>query len=39
MSPVRGTCRDLLPEPRIKRHLFWRFLIVWQKPAAPKQKG
>ena len=30
---VRRICREILPGAIIKRHLFWRYSIVWQKPA------
>jgi SAM-dependent methyltransferase len=32
VATVRRICRDLLPGARVKRHLFWRYSIVWQKP-------
>jgi SAM-dependent methyltransferase len=30
---VRRICRELLPGAIVKRHLFWRYSIVWRKPA------
>jgi SAM-dependent methyltransferase len=36
VSKVRRVCDDLLPGAIIKKHLLWRYSIVWQKP---KQKG
>jgi SAM-dependent methyltransferase len=30
---VRRLCRGLLPDAIVRRHLFWRYSIVWQKPA------
>jgi SAM-dependent methyltransferase len=32
VDTVCRICRDLLPGARVKRHLFWRYTIVWQKP-------
>lgn len=31
MSEVHAFCDELLPGARIKKHLLWRYLIVWQK--------
>jgi SAM-dependent methyltransferase len=28
---VRRLCREILPGARVRRHLFWRYSIVWQK--------
>lgn len=30
---VRRACADLLPGARVTRHLFWRYSLVWTKPA------
>lgn len=30
---VRAQAADLLPGVRVRRLLFWRYLLVWQKPA------
>ena len=32
-SEVREICRDLLPGAEVRRHLLWRYSIVWRKPA------
>src|SRR5712692_7570751 len=32
MSEIRELCVDILPGAKIKRHLLWRYSIVWQKP-------
>lgn len=32
LSEVRSVCRFYLPGAIIKRHLLWRFSIVWKKP-------
>jgi 2-polyprenyl-3-methyl-5-hydroxy-6-metoxy-1,4-benzoquinol methylase len=32
VSRARGICNDLLPGAVIKKHLLWRYSIVWQKP-------
>lgn len=31
LSEVRAVCRRLLPGARIRRHLFWRYSLVWKK--------
>lgn len=31
---VREMCRQYLPEARVKRHLRWRYTVVWRKPGA-----
>ena len=32
MSEVRNLCADILPGARVKKHLLWRYSIIWQKP-------
>ena len=32
MAQVRELCAELLPGAKIKKHLLWRYSIVWQKP-------
>jgi len=32
MTEVHALCDDMLPDAKIKRHLLWRYSIVWQKP-------
>ena len=32
MSQVRELCADILPGAKIKKHLLWRYSIIWQKP-------
>jgi len=32
MSDVRDLCADILPGARVKKHLLWRYSMVWQKP-------
>ncbi|MDQ1638309.1 MAG: hypothetical protein QOF62_1648 [Pyrinomonadaceae bacterium] len=32
MSEVRAICADLIPGAKIKKHLLWRYSIVWRKP-------
>jgi len=34
ISQIRRACNEVLPGAMIKRHLFWRYSLVWQKPAA-----
>jgi SAM-dependent methyltransferase len=33
MAELRRLCRGVLPGARIRRHLFWRYSIVWRKAA------
>ncbi len=33
VSDVRQLCRDLLPGAVVRKHLFWRYSLVWRKPA------
>jgi SAM-dependent methyltransferase len=32
LSEVQELCRELLPGARVRRHLLWRYSIVWKKP-------
>lgn len=32
LRDVRTWCREILPGACIRRHLFWRYSIVWRKP-------
>jgi ubiquinone/menaquinone biosynthesis C-methylase UbiE len=34
LDEVREMCRQYLPEARIKRHLLWRYTVVWSKHGA-----
>ncbi len=34
LSEVRAACGRLLPGAEVRRHLLWRYSIVWQKPVA-----
>ena len=31
MSEIRELCAEILPGARIKKHLLWRYSIIWQK--------
>jgi len=31
MNEVRALCADILPGARVKKHLLWRYSIVWEK--------
>ena len=33
IAEVQSLCHDLLPSAQIKKHLLWRYSIIWQKPA------
>ena len=32
MLEVHALCADILPSAKIRKHLLWRYSIVWQKP-------
>jgi ubiquinone/menaquinone biosynthesis C-methylase UbiE len=32
MTAVRDLCADILPGAKVRKHLLWRYSIVWQKP-------
>lgn len=32
LSEVGRVCAEVLPGARVKRHLFWRYSVVWKKP-------
>ena len=32
MSEVHALCADILPGAKIRKHLLWRYSIVWTKP-------
>ena len=32
MSQVRELCAEILPGAKVRKHLLWRYSIVWQKP-------
>ena len=32
MNEVRALCAEILPGAKLKKHLLWRYSIVWQKP-------
>jgi SAM-dependent methyltransferase len=34
VNEVRKICEQYLPEAHIKRHLLWRYTVVWRKPSA-----
>ena len=34
VSEIRTLCVEILPGARIKRHLLWRYSIIWQKQAS-----
>jgi ubiquinone/menaquinone biosynthesis C-methylase UbiE len=34
VSEVRDMCRQYLPEAQVKRHLLWRYTVVWCKRSA-----
>jgi len=34
VSEIRTLCVEILPDAQIKRHLLWRYSIIWQKQAS-----
>jgi SAM-dependent methyltransferase len=34
LADLRQACADILPGARVRRHLFWRYSLVWHKPAS-----
>ena len=32
MSQVRQTCGDILPGAEVRKHLLWRYSVIWKKP-------
>ena len=36
---IRRLARRLLPGSRYRRHLYWRYSLVWTKPALTSQRG
>ena len=37
LSQIRQVCATVLPGARVKRHLLWRYSVVWTKPAPTAQ--
>ncbi len=35
LAGVREMCEKYLPSAQVRRHLLWRYTVVWRKPAAP----
>ena len=33
MSDVRGLCAEIFPRAKVRKHLLWRYSVVWQKPS------
>jgi hypothetical protein len=31
LSVIRQTCAEIIPGARLRRHLLWRYSIVWKK--------
>lgn len=36
LAEIRQTMNEVLPNHEFKRHLFWRYSVVWQKPRSEK---
>lgn len=34
LPQVRAICKAMLPGARVKRHLFWRYSLVWNRPVS-----
>jgi SAM-dependent methyltransferase len=39
MAQVRELCDEILPGARIKKHLLWRYSVIWQKEPAEQAKA
>ncbi|MBV9772629.1 MAG: class I SAM-dependent methyltransferase [Gemmatimonadetes bacterium] len=39
LAEVREASREVLPGARVRRHLFWRYSLIWRKPAGPAPSG
>jgi len=39
LSQIRKICADILPGALVRRHLFWRYSLVWRKPEDHIQRG
>jgi hypothetical protein len=33
MAEIRRSCAKVLPGAQVKKHLFWRYSVVWKKTA------
>ncbi|HYE58885.1 MAG TPA: hypothetical protein VD948_10275, partial [Rhodothermales bacterium] len=33
LSQVREVCAEMLPGAEVRKHLLWRYSVVWEKPA------
>jgi hypothetical protein len=34
LAEIRRICANRLPGAKVKRHLFWRYSLVWRKPTS-----
>jgi SAM-dependent methyltransferase len=34
LAQVRSICAQVLPGAQVRKHLFWRYSLIWRKPAA-----
>lgn len=39
LAEVREVSGDVLPGARVRRHLFWRYSLIWRKPGGPELSG
>lgn len=39
LSRIHQMCKSIIPGARVKRHLFWRYSIVWKKPISNERRG
>lgn len=37
LAELRRLCADVLPGAKIKKHLFWRYSLIWKKTASPAE--
>jgi len=39
LSQVRQACASLLPGAKVRRHLLWRYSIIWKKPVSCSEEA
>jgi SAM-dependent methyltransferase len=39
LSEIRSMCAEILPGAKVRRHLLWRYSIIWSKPAGGYTRG
>jgi len=39
MRDIRALCAEILPAAKVRKHLLWRYSIVWEKPLLDRVEG